>query len=222
VLADTPRAYWRLGESIGTTAADEMGTAAGTYLSGVTLGAASALATDANTSAAFDGGDDRVTMGDPSGGQLDFGLTDFSVEAWVKATANDERAIFSKRPYGTAIPFWQATVTDDGSRIGRVRVNVSDGVTSAEVYGPAIRVDDGAWHHVVVVFDRDAGVLIYVDGVVQTNLATVSGDLSNSGEFQIGKSPGYGHFKGGLDDVAVYPAALDAARVQAHYASGRG
>jgi hypothetical protein len=167
-LADSPRAYWRLGEAIGSAAADEMATAAGAYLSGVTLGVASALATGANTSASFDGGDDRVTMGDPSTGALDFGLGDFSAEPWVRATANDERAIFSKRPVGAGLSFWHATVTDDGSRIGRVRVNLSDGVTSVEVYGPAVRVDDGAWHHVVVVFDRDSGIVIYVDGVAQT------------------------------------------------------
>jgi hypothetical protein len=222
VLADTPRAYWRLGESLGSTAADETGTVSGTYLSGVTLGAASALATDANTSAAFDGGDDKITMGDPSGGELDFDLGDFSAEGWVRATANDERAIFSKRQVGTGLPFWQATVSDDGSRTGRVRVNLSDGVTSAEVYGPAIRVDDGNWHHVVVVFDRDAAIVVYVDGVAQTNLVTVAGSVSNAGEFLVGKSTGYPFFKGGLDEIAVYPTALSAERVQAHYTAGRG
>jgi hypothetical protein len=222
VLADAPRAYWRLGESVGPTAGDELGATNGVYLSGVGLGAIGALAGDLNTAATFDGGDDKITMGDPASGALDFGLGDFSAEAWVKATANDERAIFSKRPYGTAIPFWQATVTDDGSRTGRVRVNLSDGVASSELYGPAIRVDDGNWHHVVVVFDRDVGVTVYVDGTGATTPTAVTGDLSSTGEFLIGKSAGYAHFKGSIDEVAVYPSALDPARVQAHLVAGRG
>ena len=160
-------------------------------------------------------------MGDPASGALDFGMGDFSAEAWVRATANDERAIFAKRPYGTSIPFWQATVTHDGSQIGRIRVNMSDGVTSVQVYGPAVRVDDSNWHHLVVAFDRDFGITIYVDGVAQSTAGTVAGDLSNTGEFLIGKSPGYSHFKGGLDEVAIYPTLLSAERVQAHYSAGR-
>ena len=75
-----------------------MGGPVGHYLSGTLLGAPGALVYDTNTSAGFDGGDDRVDMGDPVSGSIDFGTQDFSVEAWVKATANDERAIISKRP----------------------------------------------------------------------------------------------------------------------------
>jgi hypothetical protein len=222
VLSDEPRAYWRLAESIGTTAAEELGAAPGTYLGGVTLRASGALEDEADTAAAFDGGDDRISVGDPASGSLDFGTGDFSVEAWVKATANDERAIVSKRPYGTSVPYWQVTVSDDGSQTGRIRVNLSDGTASIQAYGPAVRVDDGTWHHVVVVVDRDSGVTIHVDGNALTTAGTVPGDLSNAGELQIGKSPGYAHYKGVLDEVAVYAVALDAARVQAHLALGRG
>ena len=105
-------------------------------------------------------------MGDPVDGRLDFGTQDFTAEAWVRATANDERVILGKRAYGTpAPPYWQVTVTDDSSHQGHIRVNVFDGVVTPQVYGPNIRVDDGLWHHVVVAFDRDAGIVVYVDGV---------------------------------------------------------
>ena len=73
VLSDSPVAYWRLGESSGTTAADELGAAPGTYKQGVTFGAVGALADYANAAVSLDGGDDRVTMGDPVDGRLDFG-----------------------------------------------------------------------------------------------------------------------------------------------------
>ncbi len=45
VLADSPLAYWRLGEASGTTAADASGNGrTGSYLNTPTLGAAGALA----------------------------------------------------------------------------------------------------------------------------------------------------------------------------------
>jgi hypothetical protein len=187
----------------------------------VVLGVAGAIVGDSSTAARFDGGNDRVTMGDPASGSLDFGTTDFTVEVWVRATASDERAIISKRSYTAGQPYWQATVTDDGSRIGRVRVNLYDSTVTRELYGPAIRVDDGAWHHVAVVFDRDTGVTVYVDSVAATTSLVFGGNIGNDGELMLGKSAGYPYFKGDLDEGAVYGTALSASQVQAHYLAGR-
>jgi hypothetical protein len=218
VLSDAPAAYWRLGETTGTAAADELGGAPGTYENGVTLGAVGALADFANTAASLDGGNDLITMGDPADGRLDFGSGDFTAEAWVRATANDERVIFGKRAYGEpSPPYWQVTVSDDSGHVGDVRANVFDGVVTPQVYGPPIRVDDGQWHHVVVAFDRDAGIVIYVDGLSAGTDGPITGDVSNDGDFVLGKSPGYPEFKGDLDEVAVYPRLLPPLRVAAHF-----
>jgi hypothetical protein len=171
----------------------------------------------------LDGGDDRIGMGDPSDGRLDFGTRDFTVEAWARATANDERVIVGKRAYGLpSPPYWQVTVSDDSSHLGHIRVNAYDGTVSPQAYGPSIRVDDGAWHHVVVAFDRDVGITIYVDGVSASSSAPLPGDLSNEGEFVLGKAPGYAEFKGDLDEVAIYDGLLSFGRVAAHYAAAQG
>jgi Concanavalin A-like lectin/glucanases superfamily/Bacterial Ig-like domain/Calcineurin-like phosphoesterase len=221
VLADAPRAYWRLGEAAGLSAADVLGATPGVYQGGVVLGVPGALPAHADTAARFDGGNDQVNAGDPANGSLDFGAHDFTVEVWVKASANDERGIVSKRQPLAGTPYWQATVTDDGSKAGRVRVNVSDTVVSREVYGPAIRVDDGAWHHVAIVFERSAGIVIYVDGTSAVNAGAVAGDIGNAGPLLAGKVTGYAYYKGELDEVALYPRALSASRVRAHHAAGR-
>ena len=221
VLADSPTGYWRLGESAGTTAADQTGANPGAYQFGAVLGVPGALVGDSNTAARFDGSDDKVSMGDPANGSLDFGTSDFTVEAWVKTTVNGEQAIVSKRAPTVGTPFWQFTVTNDPGHVGEIRVNIVAGGT-LEVYGPAKRVDDGAWHHVAVVFDRDAGLTIHVDGVSVFRPGAVTGNVDNVGPFLVAKSTGYNHFKGDLDEVAVYGSALPAARVQAHYAAGRG
>jgi hypothetical protein len=163
--------------------------------------------------------DDRVSMGDPAAGGLDFGSGDFSVEAWVKTTVNGERTVVSKRP--STGPYWQFTVTDDSGHAGEIRVNASDGTVTRQAYGPPIRVDNGVWHHVVVVFDRDTGIVVYVDGQSAATAAVLPGDVSSSGPFLVGKATGYGYFSGEIDEVAAYPAALPAARVVAHFAAAQ-
>jgi hypothetical protein len=224
-MADSPRAYWRLGETSGATAADEVGGAPGNYRNGVTLGVLGALFGDANRSARFDGTNDVVGMSDPSSGVLDFGTSDFSTEAWVKATADNERAIISKRVFFSSQPYWEVTVTDDGSHKGEIKATVYNGTVTRQAYGPAIRVDkDNLWHHVVVLFDRDFGITVYVDGVSKTTTGAFTGDISNSGELLLGKSTSsfIPYFKGDLDEVALYGTKLTPARIQAHLSMGRG
>jgi hypothetical protein len=220
VLGDTPRGYWRLGETSGMVAAAAAGNNPGQYLGGVTLGAVGALTADADKAAGFDGNDDRVSIGDPADGSLDFGTSDFTLEAWIKTTVHGERTVVSKRASSGA--YWQFTVTDDSGRVGHIRVNGSDGAANRQAYGPAIRVDDGQWHHVVVAFDRDVGITVYVDGVSKATAGSMAGNVNNAGPLLIGKATSYAYFLGQIDEVALYPRVLPAARVQAHNSVGRG
>jgi Concanavalin A-like lectin/glucanases superfamily len=223
VLADGPRAYWRLGESSGTTAADQLGLAPGSYQKGVLLGVPGALVGDASTAVRLDGRNDRISMGDAAGGALDFGTGDFTAEAWVKPSVNDERLVVAKKDYGSPTPpHWQVTVTDDPNHAGQIRANIFDGTFNRQAYGPSLRVDDGLWHHVVVVFDRDTGITVYVDGTARLTPGAMTGSVSNSGEFTLGKAPGNPEYRGDLDEVAVYPGALSSERVLAHYSIGIG
>ena len=57
------KAYWRLGESSGTVAADRTGSAPGSYLGGAGLGARGALHADPDTAVRFDGVDDEMQTG---------------------------------------------------------------------------------------------------------------------------------------------------------------
>ena len=225
-MADAPRAYWRLGETSGSTAVNEVGggTLDGTYQNGVTLGVTGALAGDPNLAVGFDGTNDQVSMGDPANGSLDFGTSDFSVEAWVRGTANGERVIVSKRSTEGSSPYWQATVTDDSGHVGEVRASIFDGVASIAAYGPAIRVDDSAWHHVAVVFDRDVGVTVWVDGSSRTTSGAATRSISNSGSLIVGKSPSsfFPYFQGRLDEIALFPTALSGTKVLSHRNAGLG
>jgi hypothetical protein len=225
VLADGPRAYWRLGETSGSTAANEVTSGAtGAYQGGVDLNVTGALVGDTNRAARFDGSNEQVSMGDPGTGSLDFGTGDFSLEAWIKTTVNGERTIMAKRAASGSAPYWQVTVSNDSGNTGYVRANVFDGSNTRVAYGPTIRVDNGAWHHVVVVFDRDSGITVYVDGTSRATAGAFPGSVSNTSAFLVGKSgnASFGYFAGDLDEVALYPSALSAAKVAAHRSRGLG
>jgi hypothetical protein len=218
VRADAPRGYWRLGEASGTVAAEDQHRADGTYLGGVVLGAAGALAADADTAARFDGGNDKLTVPDPAGGSLDFGTGDFTVEAWVKPSAGDERVIVVKRPSTGTEPYWALTVTDDPNHNGQVRAVYFDGASTRTAYSSKGTVD-GAWHHVVVWYDRHTGITISVDGVSKATALAITGDVGNSGEVGIGKGPANGYFKGDIDEVALYDGLVPLQNIQAHAAA---
>ena len=220
VAADVPTAWYRLGEAAGaTTATDSTSNALhGTYTN-VAAGVPGALAVDTNTAARFPGvndGTDQISV--PDNAKLNFTTSDFSVEAWVRTTTNGERAIIGKSA-GT-VPNWRLTVTDDSGQTGRVRSVIEDGTVSRTAYGPAIRVDDGNWHHVLAVYDRDVGTTIYVDGVGQSTAGPMTGSVSNTSPLRIGDTGSYPPLIGDLDEVALYPVALTAARAAAHYNAG--
>lgn len=222
-MSDSPRAYWRFGESSGTAAADETGNAPGQYRNGVTLGALGALFGDTNRAARFDGSNDLVGMSDPASGILDIGTNDATIEAWVKGSAENDRAIISKRVAFTTQPYWEIVVTDDQGHKGHVRVTAYNGTVTRTAYGPAIRVDREGWHHVVALLDRDTGITVYVDGVAQATAGAFTGSLANSGELIVGKSANIfaPYYKGDLDEVALYGNLLTPTRIQAHYTKGK-
>jgi Concanavalin A-like lectin/glucanases superfamily len=95
-------------------------------------------------------------------------------------------------------------------------------VVTRLAYGPVKRVDDGAWHHVVVAVDRDTGITVYVDGLSRATTGPSTGSVSNAVAFQVGRVSNFSVYKGDVDELALYPSLLSSARVQAHYGAGRG
>jgi hypothetical protein len=225
VYGDGPNASWRLGEPAGTTTAEDGSDGAldGTYGGNVTPGVRGALMDDYDTAATFHGVDgdgigDDVKV--PDGEFLDVGTEDFSVEAWVKTTLNGERAIIGKSAGSAAGANWHVTVSDDPGYVGRARAKIYDGAATLYAYGPPIRVDDGQWHHVAFVFDRDTGVSAYVDGVEEFTAGAVTGDVSNANELQIGDTENHDPFSGDIDEAALYNALLTPQQVAAHHHAG--
>ena len=215
--ADSPSAYWRLGELAGTAFLEDQGRANGTYSGGVVAGVAGAT-TDGNAAARFDGGNDKGSV--PDNATLDFGTDDFTVEAWVKTQDSGERAVVAKRSLTTTEPYWAVTVTDDSHHNGQIRAAYFDGINVRHAYSTATVIDN-AWHHVVVWYDRDAGITVSVDGVSTFTALAIAQDVSNTGTIEIGKAPTHNYFRGDLDEVAVYRGLVPTTRMDAHRAAAR-
>ena len=89
-----------------------------------------------------------------------------------------------------------------------------NGSSSVSATAPAI---DTNWHHIVATYD-EATAKVYVDGVLKASANSNIQLTANSQPLLIGRTTDNNRIFGGtLDEVAVYPTALSAARIQAHY-----
>ncbi|HEX5589220.1 MAG TPA: LamG-like jellyroll fold domain-containing protein, partial [Candidatus Limnocylindrales bacterium] len=207
VLADAPLAWWRLGETSGTLADDAVGSANGTYTGGFTLNQPGALTGDANPAVLLNGTTGYVRVPQQT---LPGNIT---LEAWARPTTY---------PGDTAlVGQWNGTsgamlyVTSDAG--GRVHLWINGASISATA--PAA----GAWHHYVGTYDG-TNARIYIDGGLAAGPTPLAGPLTTAPRFlEMGtyNNGGGGKFNGVIDEVALYPTALSASRVQAHFAAGR-
>ena len=81
-------------------------------------------------------------------------------------------------------------------------------------------LSNGAWHEVVFVYDSKAGtVSYYIDGAFDSSAAVRASLAGFTAPFyagQYGTGTNY-KWKGRLGQFIVYPAALSADRIAAHY-----
>ena len=206
--------WWRLGEATtGVAAADSKGTNPGTYTNSPTVGVAGAIAGDANTAVQLDGVNDHVAASRTA-------TSDFSVELWFKSTQGlgtgtswtSGSGLFSADLTGTTGDFGVSLRSD-----GRIVA----GIGATSVVSSTAGWNDGGWHHVVFTRQASAAMALYVDGVVTAGPVS-SGALSGTATIALGRiqSGTNNYLQGVLDEVAVYNAAISAATVTAHYATG--
>jgi RHS repeat-associated protein len=211
VNADTPTAYWRLGEAApATTAVDEKGGANGTYAGAPTLGATGLLSAPGETSTAvsFDGVNDLVSTPLTN---TTAQLGRFSLEAWVKrngapaatqtiAAANGTFLRISTGASTASFGFWNGS--------------------SSQVVSTTASVVDNAAHHVVGTWDGTT-LRIYLDGALASFLVPTGTPSALTDAFTIGDvASGTSWFAGTIDEVAFYRTTLAATRVKAHFDRG--
>ncbi|HSE71576.1 MAG TPA: phytase [Nocardioidaceae bacterium] len=212
VLGDGPVGYWRLGETSGTSAADETGAPPGTLVGGITTGLAGALTGDPNTAMRFNGSTGYAQVNNRS--NLNFTSGDFSIEAWAQPEALTSMAVLQKGGTG-GYSSWQYRLSVTST--GRWRGTVFVGGSNITVTSPAAP-STTKWTHLVLV-RSGTSLRLFVDGV-QVATTTFTGNVNTStGMLALGRSGASSsdYFRGGIDEVAIYPTALTAAQIDEHY-----
>ncbi|WP_257298585.1 PKD domain-containing protein [Haloarchaeobius sp. FL176] len=208
--------YYPFDENTGSTAADASGGNDGT-VDGATQGVPGVL----NTSAySFDGLDNSVQAPtDLSSSLGDSG----TVSAWIKTTQSGDDTMW-QAPGITGVES-----NGDGNDVfygwidasGNIGVQAGDNESAQST----TEINDGTWHHVVLVRNANTGeTRVYVDGVLEDTATSDKGAKTSSfsgiGVIEdTGSSPEY--LDGRLDDVRLYDRALTNAEALALYETTR-
>ncbi len=218
VVADTPAAYWRLGEATieeeGGVAVDVTGANNGVSKGLIPL-ANSLLTTETNKAIAPTTATTQFIEGAGSA-SLEI-TTAITIEflCSISGTAVT-RSVMEKTVGGvvnTAYRVFISTLTPT------FRVKIEGGAAQ-DLTGPVLKANET--QYVTITYDSVAKKLKwYVNGVLGKEEALTGLINTGSGAFLIGREvPAGNGFRGTLDELAVYPTALSAARIAAHYFAG--
>jgi len=211
VAGDGPAGYWRLDETSGVTAADLTGNGPGTYRNGAVVGGAGLLAAEPIRKAvSLDGVNDFVAIASSSNLSPTQKVT---VESWVKPNKLPAAGSYSSLVAKRGSYYLQLA----GPRL-EFGLDLPGG--RRRLLAPAEALTVGATAHVVGVYDG-ATMKLYVNGKEVASSAQSGLVAATSNGLQIGAwTPTTEFLSGTLDEVAVYPVALSASRVSAHYNLG--
>ena len=238
VLADSPTAYYRLGEPLGTNGSGSVINSfgdgeSGTPNGGVSFGHPGAVAGD--TAAHFDGVNSFIQVLDSNAALDLMDGTAFSIEYWMNPDAhraNDANWHVVSRSNSDDNAS-DAFIVNSGSAANpaaNVRFH-TDGWA-----GGNHRVDSAAntvvlneWTHVVGTYNGSNEMALYLNGeqVAFEDTINKGPGASAQGDFFIGTlgtvTAGGPDYTGYIDEVAIYNGlALDADRVMAHFSAAGG
>ncbi|MFD9543106.1 LamG-like jellyroll fold domain-containing protein [Streptomyces sp. NPDC060022] len=222
VLADGASLYWRYDEGTSTFAADTTGGLNNGFLrNGPAYRQTPAAVAGASTAIGFNGSDEYAYSN-----KLHPQPTRFSVETWIKTTTVRG---------GKIIGFGNLTM-QNSSRYDKHVYMANDGRLVFGIHNGSTRTittpgsyNNGAWHHVVAT-QGPGGMALYVDGQLRAANFLYTTNENYPGYWRVGgdnlnnwpNRPTSNFFAGQIDETAVYPTALAASQVSAHYALRTG
>lgn len=221
VLADGPIGFWRLGEALGSVAAaDASGNGnSGSCVGTITFGQPGFYGGD--TAALFDGATGRIIVLNSNS----LNPPHITMEAKVRWDGSNDlyQRILEKSSFAELAQYGFGILPD-----GHVRVELrtSSATTSVDVDSVGV-ASQGVETHVVATYDGNV-IRIYLDGVLDSETRApgsispkppTSANLIESGVGIGNQTQRDRPFKGLIDEVVLYPAALSAERVLAHYRS---
>ncbi|MFF3330098.1 LamG-like jellyroll fold domain-containing protein [Streptomyces sp. NPDC002888] len=228
VKGDGASLYWRYDESSGTFASDSGGhDDGGGYVSAPSYRQTPAAVPGAGTALGLNGSSEYVYSE-----KRHSRPGTYTAETWFRTTTTRGGRILGFGDNFGSGPGYFSRNSDrlvymtNAGRLGFGTGSVRTGNQATLLTSAAY--NDGAWHHVAAT-QGPQGMRLYVDGV-QAGSNTVTTALNTTGFWRVGadtlsgwpSNPTSAFFAGTVDETAVYPTALTAARVAAHHALGTG
>lgn len=159
----------------------------------------------------------------------------FTIETWFRTTSTRGGKLmgYGNSQSGASTSYDRHLYMSDGGKLifGLQQPGFLGLTTTPVTVSTPGSYNDGAWHLVTVTMSSSAGSTIYVDGTaVATSSSMTTGQTLSGGYWRVGydaigtqwpSAPSSRYFAGSLDNSALYPNALSAAEVAAHFAYGR-
>jgi hypothetical protein len=211
VLADHPVAYWRMDDT-GSTMADISGNANnGRYAGIYTIGQPGAIGGGGSTAVAFDGQSGAASvMNSPS-----LQVNTVTIEAWIKKRSDTEYGVYVAKnvePGGGAGSSWFELLNSHHN--GQLEFRVTSDGAPAVVSNSRLALN--TWYYVVATYDG-AVAKLYVNGKLDGTLKVTAVPKQTSDPLFIGRRFDGLFNDASLADVAIYPVALPADRITAHW-----
>lgn len=214
-LLNDIKAYWKLDETEGATAYDELDTYDGTIVGTPVQGSTGI----SGTAYLFE--EEAIDCGASVG---DMGTSNFSISCWINVPTliGTLDGIVGNFTY---FPFYYLALFPS-TKIG-MRFNIPDG-TDYDLYSNDVILED-TWYHIVILVDRSGYVLMYLNNVKQTQELDISAlsatPINNTYVFNIG---GIGNnnstymFNGTIDEVGLWTRLLTVDEISELYNGGSG
>ncbi|MFD4273464.1 LamG-like jellyroll fold domain-containing protein [Streptomyces cyaneofuscatus] len=220
VRADGATLYWRYDEGTSTFAHDSSGNLNNGFLRNAPAYRQTPAAVAGPSTAIGFNGTNQYAYSNRQHPQP----TRFSVETWIRTTTTQGGKIIgfgNLNQQNSTRHDKHVYMRNDGRLVFGVNSSGTRTVTTSAAY------NDGQWHHVVATQGPlGQGMSLYVDGQLRASNILVSGNENYPGYWRVGgdnlsgwpNRPTSNFFAGQIDETAVYPTALTASQVSAHYA----
>ncbi len=200
--------WWRLDEGSGTIAKDSSGNGN----DGTLEGGPQRVAGKIGGALKLDGDDDQITLKDV----LTVGSSSNTVAAWIKVPLAGTEGLDATERVGLVLGNYNDSPNTNWElhAAGEMRLWWDGGQID---HRGTTDLRDNTWHHIAWVRDKATNAnYMYIDGGLETTIATLGADLTFNTTHKIGGdnrgSPP--NFHGLLDDVQIYSRALSQEEIQ--------
>lgn len=173
-----------------------------------------------------------MTISNPGNELLDAGTGDFSISVWFKVNNTHTNTLVHKRRMGGTSGL--TNFEGYGFAVRQLSANntlafgIEDNNNNAIQLESGFPVNDGIWHHSVVVRNTSKdSIYMWIDGVLEESAKdTLISSASTSEDFYVGKWVNYDNatynytLEGDIDDIGIWKEAITACEIQDLYNAG--